>query len=352
MRIKKKHNFLRLVVFVASALLVVCLYGISSSPLFAEVGWRDNGQCGMPSGSLACTVGAPINTSASTQIKTGPLTLENGLTISNPNGRHCSGNLSVACSGANQQIANKMCTDANAGNVCLYAADLSISGGLTWNGVTKSKWADIDLTEGQFVTLRTVIYNDSSLDETGYISVKGPNAAVGRVTAVSATAGPPPASLATTGILAADNSSSNLAYAVNAQTGSNGGRSNLAAYAYTTTNAKLSWAAYFRGDVKVVSPYDVIVSGTASPNSGPPGNDNKAELCIGDYCRDTWPTGGAGDDYWVDSSGYLQVKNPTWQLAIGGNTATAPFLITPVPPQTEANLTVRGFGTSSTLTIE
>ncbi|MFH0828923.1 MAG: hypothetical protein V1907_01970 [Candidatus Kerfeldbacteria bacterium] len=330
---------------------------MSSNPLLAEVGWKDNGQCGMPSGSLACMVGAPINTSASTQTKTGPLTLENGLTISNPDGRHCSGDISVPCSGANQQLANKVCVVENAGNVCLSAADLLIfggtdSGGLEWNGVTKRRWSDIDLAQGNFVTIRTEGY-DPSFDQTGYISVKGPDAAVGRIIAVGATAGPPAENAPTAGIFAHDNYSSRFpSYAVNARTGTNGGSSNIAVYAYTTTNAKLSWAAYFRGNVIVDSPYDVIVSGTAPPNSGPPANNTLAELCIGDECHQTWPGPGSGDDLWVDSSGFLQVRDATWQLAIGGNDANAPFIITPVPSQVEANLTVRGFGSSSSLTIE
>lgn len=351
MRTQKNSNKLRLGVLTGSALLVVCLYGLSTRSLSAEVGWKDNAQCGMPSGSQACTVGAPINTSASTQTKTGALTLKNGLAISNPNGRHCSGNLSVACSGENQQIANKACTNANAGDVCLNAADLSVTGirdrnvGIEWNGVPIYSWADIIPFTGQFVTLRKITY-DPAYDETGYISVHGSAASVGRTAAVGATASPPPSGLATTGILAQDNSSSNLAYASNARTGSNGGTSNIAAYAYTAANAKLSWAAYFRGNVTVSTSGDVIISGTA------PANDNGvAELCIGDVCHATWPAN-EGDDLWVDSSGYFQVKDPTWQLAVGGSSASAPFVITPVPSQAEANLTVRGFGTSSTLTIQ
>ncbi len=336
--------------------LVVFLYAWGPDVIVAQTTkWTDNGQCAMPSASTACQVGAPVSISASTETKTGPLNLKNGLTISNPNAGTCNGNQTVTCSGTTPDAANKVCTDSNAGSVCLADANLYVTGPFVWNGATPVvSWGDVTGATGTFVPLHTETYDPAvfAYDE-GYMSIQGPTAVAGRTSALKAKAGIPLADpmTPTSGIVAYDNASAVPSYAVVARTGA-AGDTNMALYGYTPANSKYAWAGYFRGNVVTkasvgTKKWDFIIGGTAEPN-----DNNVAELCFLDVCVSSWPTDLAGDDLWYDTSGYLQVKDAEWNLAIGGDTTSAPFVVTPVPAQSVVNVVNNGLGKSSSLIVQ
>lgn len=344
--------------------LVIFLYAWRSSVTIAQTTkWTDNGQCAMPSGSTACQVGAPISTSLTTETKTGPLNFKNGLTISNPNAGTCNGDQTVVCSGTTQSAANKVCTDSSAGSVCLADANLYITGTFIWNGTAPVvTWSDVAGASGTFVPLHGEAYDPDVFPyDQGYVSIKGLAATQNRTSAFKVRAGlpvigdpsavPPTTTTPTSAIVAYDNSSTFPSYAVVARTGA-AGDNNMAFYGYTPANAKNAWAGYFRGNVVAKASagpkkWDLVIGGTAAPN-----DNGVAELCLQDVCFSSWPSDLAGDDLWFDSSGYLQVKDPTWDFAVGGDSSGAPFAVTPVPAQSVVNLINRGFGKSSTLIIQ
>lgn len=342
--------------------LVVFLYAWQSDVTEAQAPaatWRDNGQCAMPSGSTACQVGAPINLSSTTETKTGPLKFKNGLTVSNPVAGTCNGDSSVLCAGSTADAANKVCVNSNAGSVCLADANLKVEGPFTWNGVAITYWRDVTGATGTFVPLHFGAYDDPTFDpkwDVGYVSIKGPAATSGRSSTFRVKAGipsvdPPVPTTAVTASTSVDPATPQ-SYAIVARAGAAGDQ-NMAFYGYTPTGAKNAWAGYFRGDVVVKATgaggkkWDFIIGGTAAPN-----DNNVAELCLSDVCVSSWPTDLAGDDLWFDTSGYLQVKDPTWNLAVGGDSSSAPFVVEPVPAQSVTNLVDRGEGRSSTLVIQ
>lgn len=332
--------------------LAAFLYTVSSRIGSAST-WSSINTCGMPSNSAVCQVGSAINTSGSIQTKTGPLTFSNGLIVSNPYTHTCDVDSSVPCS------IDADCIEVGAGSSCTAPAKIVVNGTFNWTNVTDPNVAtrtthltswDISTTSNLYVDLFT---EASHVVREGYMAVKNPADPVtaGVTATINVVAAAPSTGQPSYAVTALDNISSQVSYAVLAKAGDNDAKS-VALRAIAPKSGKLSWAAYFRGNVSVEQPFSVVMGGAGDLNP-----NVTASLCLGGYdaahprvCYSQWPAEGAGDAEWYDTGGYLQQKTTSLNFAVGGDDSSAPFYLA-VQPDSAADLVVNGTGQSQTLTI-
>jgi hypothetical protein len=354
-------------------LLAIFLYG-GSFAIGSAATWTNTNPCGMPSTSALCKVGSPINTSRSLQTKYGSLTLSNGLTVSNPYTHYCDVDHAVSCS------IDADCTNAGAGSYCVVPPMLLVDNSLhnatfTWTSIdystitTLTEWGGA-FSSNLYVDLWSSENPQQPLRE-GFVAVKASDTVTPNHTATidvtaADTAGGGTVSYA---VKAFDNYSTNTSYALLAKAGFNDPKSR-ALRAIAPWPGKFSWAGYFDGNVSIESPFSLVMGGT-----GEIGPDVDSSICLGGYdeeiagvptshprvCLSAWPTVTIGDDQWIDTGTYIQVKNASFNLALGGHDAADPhpapddphtvFYLT-AKPNSEADILVRGTGRSDTLTIE
>lgn len=250
-------------------------------------------------------VGIPINTSRSIQTITGStniVSLNGGLTVADT-----IGNPKLTIGSALQPVT------------------------LRWNGVDYLNWPGV--TTGSYVRL-----NESAQ---GWASIQGPNAPCGTclLSAWNITAGTPSAGSPSYGLYAQDDPSGvGTSYAVYGETNVNTlGSAGIAGYAPSYSS---SWAAFFYGNVGLSPNADIFVGGSRTS-----GDVAAGELCLDDLCRSTFPADLPADNYWTDNSGIskIEVKDVSYDLAIGGTGPGAPFFIDSIPSQSSVD--VRNLGT-------
>ncbi|MBI4090383.1 MAG: hypothetical protein HY421_03185 [Candidatus Kerfeldbacteria bacterium] len=271
--------------------------------------WKDPAPCTPPVDVSGCPISAPLNTSNSIQTKSGDLTLLEGLTIGN----------------SDLIIGDSAPPDTP---IC-------------WNGVCKSNWGDPSQA-GNFVPLFNKACSsgcnaDGYSFSSGFASIQAPTTALAAWRARASA----PGVANTAGVLGVSHPTSSVSYGIFAQAG-NDSYENAALFASAPAQSE-AWAAYLAGDVRVAEPWDVVVGG-----SGLPAQNGVGELCINDECRRDWPPDGTGDAHWTENGSYYEVTETSYHLAVGSNGSGAPFFVETVPSQYNADLIVRGSGTTAT----
>lgn len=325
---------------VAGMIAAVVFLHVMAPRVSEAVTWQPlNTLCGAPLGSANCLVGTAINTSPSLQTKNGPLTLDGGLTVSNPFVHRCDADHTKTC--ANDQD----CKTLGAGSRCIPPATVVVNGTLHWNAADLTTWGAI-VSSNDYVDLSPATLRP------GYVSVANAPATLGNTAAINLKAGAPSGSIASYGVKASDNLSQWTSYAVRAKSGINSTKS-TALRAIAPVNAQNAWAAYFQGNVSVEQPFSLVMGGQGSLDA-----DISSSLCLGGYdaahprvCYSEWPSTSVGDDQWYDTGLYLQIKNAGVNLAVGGSDSNAPFFVT-AKSDSRADISVYGTGQSETLTIQ
>ena len=342
-------------------MLAVFSYAASYRIGNAQTNWRKSSPCSMPSSSEDCQVGTAINTSSSIQTKSGLLTFTDGLTVSNPQAHKCDIDHSVSCS------VDADCVNEGAGFSCIDPAQINVGGSIKWTNTDAEPDEIKELTSwytgtagGEFVDLFST--KEHAVRE-GYMSVRNSDAQPGKNTsAIYAVAAAPTVQHPSYAVKASGNASGYPSWAIRAKSGINDSKS-TALRALSPLNARNAWAAYFQGNVSVMSPFSVVMGGAGGIDS-----DVSGSLCLGGFtevingtltshprvCYSSWPKEAVGDDQWFDTGTYLQIKNTSLNVALGGWEDDDPhrvFYLT-ARPNSRADIFLRGDGASYTMTVE
>lgn len=230
-------------------------------------------------------VSAPLNTSATAQIKRGGLTILGTTIIPS------SSSLIIGTGGGTSRIC--------------------------WNGLCKSGWGEVGQLTGY---LRLQTDNQASSPDVGYVNLQGLDSATAPA-AIRGQAGIP-STTPTYGVYGEASAAAGTSYGLYALAAGSG-PTQYAVFADNAGWAK-AWAGYFSGQVAISNSgtegYDLII-GTA-PSSQ---ISSRSEICLAGRCRFDWPeVSGAG--YW-QSTGDLRPITAGKSVAVAGSGSTAPFRV-------------------------